>query len=218
MLPKNYEQPVSKSSGDNYLNKFVEGDTRLRILSDIKTGYGWSIDANGKNTGSRQLVKGDKPVRVRTFKECASNPEGGDYKFFWVMIVWNYNAKKIQIWELKQAKIQKAIEAYEKDEDFGDSRGYDLMITRKGMGFENTSYQVIAKPPRPVDPNILDELDKTPIDLEAWFDSKNPFEGTTGQKNESTVIHSVPVKEDVEDDFDPGEETNVEDISDSIPF
>ena len=209
-LPQNYTLPETPKEFDGYMNKFEEGENRIRVLSDIQTGFEWWIDADGRNTGSRKLVKGDKPVRVKTFKEATSNRESGDFKHFWVMIVWNYAKSKVQILEIKQSGIQKGISGYEKDADWGDCKQYDLVIKREGKGFETTKYQVIAKPAKPVTKDISDAYLSTSIYLDAWFRGENPF-----MKKEEKVVNT-PLLDETSVELD--EESSSEDISDQIPF
>lgn len=195
MLPKNYELPASEVKTDGYLNAFEVGDTKIRVLTPIQTGFEWHVGEDGKGVIDRKFIKGDRPVRVRTFQELVNQPEATEYRHFWVMVIWNYEKELIQILQIKQTSIQKQIAGYEKDEDWGDCQKYDLVINRVGKGLDDTKYQVIAKPAKPVTEEIKRAFLETPIDLDAWFRSENPFKK----------------KDDIS-------EQEVEDINDSIPF
>jgi hypothetical protein len=48
------------------------------------------------------------------------------------MVVWNYIDKQVQILEITQASIRKALEELEANEDWGDLRGYDITVKREG--------------------------------------------------------------------------------------
>lgn len=212
MLPTGYTPPEQEKKSDGYLNTFVEGVTRLRILSSIEPGYEWWLNSEGANIGTRKIVKGDKPVRVKDLKDVTNDPNSEPYKHFWVMTVYNYGTTdkngvskpsgKVQIWEVKQSTIQGAIAGFEADPDYGDSMGYDISITRKGMGFDDTVYSVIPKPPKPLDETVSKAKRDNPIDLGEWFAGGNPF--IKDDKGEAQA----------EKEYSQG----ASDITDDIPF
>jgi len=158
-LPTNYEVP---SAGDKYA-KFKQGDNRFRILASPILGYEWWID--GEN--------GRKPVRTRM-----GNPIpvefAEEYKHFWAMPVWNYQTEKVQILEITQKSIQKALKALAQDEDWGSPINYDVVVSKSGEGLE-TEYQTTPKPAKTLDPAISKAFKELSINLEALYDGADPF-------------------------------------------
>jgi hypothetical protein len=173
-LPLDYKVP----SGSGQFMKLVKGDNKIRILSEPVLGWGWWEETDD----------GKKPFRVKTFEEAVKKGQE-PIKHFWAMVVYNYDSKEIQILEITQKTIQRAIETYHYDDDWGNPRDYDLVIKRSGDGME-TEYQVIAKPKKELDKSITEAYEKSDIKLEALFGGKYPVE----------------------------EEVDVDEVNDSIPF
>lgn len=162
-LPEKYEVP---SSSDRYM-KFVKGENRFRILCSPILGYEWWNEEDGKRM----------PIRVRMGEGIPTNlvDDPDSIKHFWAMVVWNYQTEKVQILEVTQKGIQKTLRALAKDEDWGSPvMTYDVVVTRNGDGME-TKYEVLPKPAKALDKAIVQLYKDTPINLEALFDSKDPF-------------------------------------------
>jgi hypothetical protein len=170
-LPTGYEAP---KTGGNYM-KFMKGTNRFRVLSNAIVGYEYWLDEGNQR----------KPVRVREFDEI---PQGHtkDAKHFWAFTVYNYQEEKVQILEITQKSIMSAIEVLVKDEDWGDPKGYDIVVTRTGDGLE-TEYQVNPKPHSDID------VEAPTVDLTKLFTGEDPFSsGTTKNVAQGSV---APQKE-----------------------
>ncbi len=76
-LPQGYIQPKTPGA----YTKFETGTTKIRVLSDVVTGYEiWQSTDDG----------GRKPIRAVSLNDLPQ-PEGDDQpKHFWAMVVWNY--------------------------------------------------------------------------------------------------------------------------------
>jgi hypothetical protein len=162
-LPDDYKAPVG-----NY-TKLEAGENTIRVMSSAIVGYVyWKQD--------------DKAVRLR--KEPLALPEDirvkdgkkDRVKHFWAFVVWNVEARKLQILELTQASIQTAIKAYVQNKKWGDPKGYDITISREGSGLD-TEYTVMANPHTPIDPEAVEAFEAANIDLTALFDNGDPFAG-----------------------------------------
>ena len=157
--PKGYELPESNS-----FMKFAQGKNKFRILSSLVTGYEyWTADK--------------KCVRSRT--EFTETPgiavdENGKSKVshFWVLAVYNYATEFIQQLEITQKGIQKYILGLVNDEDWGNPKGYDIVVTREGEGMA-TKYTVAANPHKEMPAEILADYAKANIDLESIFDEND---------------------------------------------
>jgi len=68
----------------------------------------------------------------------------------------------------------KAIRNLVNDEDWGDPKNYDLVVTREGEGLE-TEYSVNPKPKTELDKGIQVFYKDLNINLEALFDGDDPF-------------------------------------------
>lgn len=161
-LPKEHKEPVTKG---NYV-RLTEGTHKLRILSSAIVGFeGWD-KADGKPT----------PIRYRKGKEPVYGPDGNDVRYFWACTVWNYELERIQVWQITQSTIRGPIEALVKNEAWGDPKNYDIVITRTGTGLNDTEYAIMPNPASELSDTIKGEMVTTPVNLEALFDGKDPFE------------------------------------------
>ena len=149
-----------------------EKEQVFRILGEqIQGTEGWKTQDDGTR----------KPVRVPIDESLNVDDidDPDEIKYFWAMPVWNYQEKIIQILEITQPSILKAIRAYARDEDYGDPTGYDLKVTRAGESKE-TRYQTIAKPPKPLDKEILERYKDMKINLDALYTGDDPFAESKG--------------------------------------
>jgi hypothetical protein len=168
-LPKGYETPESER---NYM-EFVEGANTFRILSPAIVGYEWWED-----TGDSGRV----PRRVRTEEEIPAEVRNAtnDWdraKHFWAFTVYNYHTKSIQVLELKQKSIMRAIEAYMKNPKWGNPQRYDLTVEKikTGSRDRDVEYHVIPEPQTPLDAGIAELAKHVPVRLEALYKGENPF-------------------------------------------
>jgi len=160
-LEKDYKMPVSS----NYM-KFVEGKNKFRVLSDAITGWEYWTTEN-KPVRSEEPFE-DMPADIKIDKNGKSN-----INHFWAFVVWNYAAKKVQILQLTQKKVMRAINTYLNEPDWGDPKGYDIVINRTGSSLLDTEYQVIANPHT----KFTEKIDISKINLEALFTNEDPFKG-----------------------------------------
>ncbi len=162
-LPEGYEIPTAQTG---YM-KFVQGENRFRILDSAIVGNEtWLEDDEGNR----------KPKRWRTTENVTADKLGeGGLKHFWAFPVWNYAAERIQVLEITQKGIMKAIKALVKDEDWGDPKKYDIVVTREGEGMD-TTYQVNPKPHKAIEEGIPVFYKDLEVNLEALFDGDDPFE------------------------------------------
>lgn len=147
----------------NYL-KLTEGEHTFRVLSSAIVGW---VYFNREN----------KPIRSKTpFDETPSDmKENGRINHFWAFLVWNYGDKRIQILEITQKTLMTPIEALVKNQKWGSPKGYDITITRKGTGMQDTEYAVMPNPHAPLDKAIEDSYKKAKVDLELLYVGGDPF-------------------------------------------
>ena len=159
---KDYKIPTSS----NYM-KFEEGDNNFRILSSAIVGYEYWTNAN-KPVRSREPFD-DVPNDIKLDKE-------GNFRInhFWAFVVWNYEAKKVQILELTQKGIMKAIKKYIDNPKWGNPKTFDITVSRTGAGFD-TDYQTTPNPHSEVPPEALEQYAKKKVNLEALYDGEDPF-------------------------------------------
>lgn len=172
-LPKGYAVPQGTPKENKYA-KIADGKNKFRILSDIITGYIWWEDEDGKRV----------PHRVADFKEIPSevlSRTEDRAKHFWAMAVYEYASKDVKILEIAQATVQKALESYEKSEDWGELKDYDITITRAGKE-RDTVYSVLPSPKKAMDEGVLAFYKDLNIDLTQLYVGGNPFDSTKEEK------------------------------------
>ena len=161
-LPKDYTAPSNNGGGGKYTKFEADVTTRLRIVSEAITGYGyWTAD--------------NKPIRSREYPQATPNiREDSKIKHFWAVKIYNYTTKQIEVWEITQASIRDLIMGFIQDEDFGDPQNFDMKVTKSGKGLE-TKYSVLPGTVKPPDSGIVAESETTLVNLEALYDGDNPF-------------------------------------------
>jgi hypothetical protein len=180
-LPKGYATPESEQ---RYM-VLEEGQNTFRILSPAIVGYEWWED-----TGNGDRV----PRRVRTEEEVPSQVRNAgssldQAKHFWAFTVYNYDSQSIQVLELKQKSIMRAIEAYTKNPKWGNPQQYDLTIekVKTGSRERDVEYHVIPEPPSPLDEGIAELAKMAPVRLEALYDGVDPFAVTDREAGEAVT-------------------------------
>lgn len=165
-LPEGYEVP---NSSGNYM-KFLDGANRFRIMSSPVIGNEvWRTEKDGSR----------KPYRYHMGEKITieSSEDYENTKHFWAMAVYNYDNESIQILEITQKGIQKALRALAEDSDWGSpvgTNGYDIVVTRSGQKLE-TEYQVQPKPAKKLTDGIEQAYKDMHINLEALFSGDDPF-------------------------------------------
>jgi len=170
-LPKDYKEPVT----NNYM-KFADGTNTFRVLSSAIIGMEFWKDIK-KDDGTI----GRTPVR-RRMDEAILNEEIGtkkdnspDFpKHFWAFVVYNWNDDAIQILEITQVRIRKAIKALIDNPKWGDPKEYNIVVTRSGEGFE-TEYNTQPEPKEKLPEEITKRYEAMNINLEALFSGDDPF-------------------------------------------
>ena len=92
--------------------------------------------------------------------------------------------------QLTQVSLQRLLIDLINDEDWGEPKDYDITITKKGEGKNNTSYTLTPKDAELSD-GVKKVYKKMNIDLELLLENKDPFN---------------PDGEDDDDDEDENEE------------
>lgn len=177
-LPENVQIP--KSSGQ--FMKFEEGNNKFRILSEVITGWeGWKDKKPFRHEGDVCKIRIDQ-VDINQYGNPALN-------YFWAMVVWNYQEKKIQVLSVTQKKVMEALYAYEKSEDWGDLKNYDVNVIR--VNGDKVSYTVQAIPPKPITAEIGKAYEESKADLKKLFDGEYPM-GEDTKLSDGSDINDIP--------------------------
>src|SRR5215471_16966136 len=167
-LPNGYQTPEVQS---NYMT-LEDGVNNFRVLSSAIVGYEWWTEEEGARF----------PRRVKTFEEIPAEVKNAADKraqarHFWAFTVYNYKTKTIQILELKQQTVMRAIEAFVKNPKWGNPKHYDLIIDRVKTGNRDrdVEYNVVPEPPSTLDEGILELAKSVPVNLEALYSGQDPF-------------------------------------------
>lgn len=189
VLPKDYKVPEKPSK---YM-KFQEGKNAIRMMSEIIMGYEYWVD-DSENKDKR------KPIRVKTEKEVPeefSKASAGNWKvrakYFWAVVVWNYQAETIQILEITQATVQKQLTKFMSNPKWGDSAKYDILIykTKTGVEARDVEYQIMPEPKSKMDKGIVQFYKDLDVKLEALFEGEDPFAGDSGEKQVDEAVEAL---------------------------
>jgi len=161
-LPDKYKVPV----GESRYTTLEKGENKIRILVSPIVGFEAWLDVDG----------GRKPRRVPMEKKDLL-PSENTPKHFWGLEVWNYKTNRVEVLMLTQKTIMKAITSYSENDEWGSPLSYDIVIKKEGEKLE-TSYTVMAQPPKDLSKKVTDEVAKTNVDLDQLFSSKeSPYGG-----------------------------------------
>lgn len=90
------------------------------------------------------------------------------------MVVWNPTTESVQILEITQSTIQKAIQTLTKDADWGAPFNYDIKVNKKGQKTD-TEYQVNPAPKKPLGDAVYKVIREKKVCLNALFTGADPF-------------------------------------------
>lgn len=181
-LPSNFKQDGQKSQYT--MNSLDDKGTRIRFVSDFITGkFVWGDGEDGKRI-PHHYKKGQN-IFVGDIGTNKFTGEPESIKQFIAGVVWNYRTEQFEIFETNKSTVIGQIVEYEANDEYGDSKGYDLTLKKTGEKMD-TKYSVIASPPKPVDSGIVEAYKKTSINLQALFDGKDPFNSETEPVEQST--------------------------------
>lgn len=167
-LPAGYEPP-KQTSGYMSLD---DGANKLLILGSAVVGYEYW---NTSDKPVRLAVEPEEsPADIRRDKD--GKPER--VKHFWAFPVWNFEEERVQILEITQVSIMRAITALVKNPDWGSPvLTYPITISREGEKLK-TKYTITPSPAKDIDPAIMEaweETHKKGFDLKRLFTGGNPF-------------------------------------------
>lgn len=166
--------------------KFEDGANRFRILSSAIVGYEyWNEDKDGNR----------KPIRKHLDEDLIMSEiqEPDKVKKFWAFIVWNYKDEAIQILEITQNSIKKALQALINNKKWGSPvDSYDIVITREGTGL-GTKYTVQPDPKEATAKTITEAKKAKFVDLEALFRGEDPFLSTKKEEPEEVNIDDIDI-------------------------
>ena len=165
----------NRSSGAYFHTKTIQenGDgTKMRFLGDAISGVGGWRD----NKPLRFEVRPDaEEFDVDTLDiDYSGNP--GRLRDFVASVIWNYDEKALQIFEITQVTIQDKLFGLHKNAEWGDLTQYDIVLKKVKKG-DRIDYEVVPSPKGmgKLDKDIEKAFDETPIDLTKLYTNEDPF-------------------------------------------
>lgn len=147
-LPKDY---AFKEAGNDYY-KFELGENKFRILTDAVIGVeGWKDNSPFRRGGVDATIDESEVDIDQKYGKAKINN-------FWAFYVWSYRDEKVMILQLNQKTIQKALNTYASDSDWGHPQGYDVIVIKEDNG-GRVSYSVKTAPPKPLPKPVQTEVD-----------------------------------------------------------
>lgn len=178
-----------KTSGGKTGGKFIrpgslkDGESMtFRVLgSPLEYFERWTVDK--------------KPVLIRFGEPWPADKkwrEGkeGKVKDGKAIPIYHYEQEKVVILSFTQGSIVDQFLKYIKHAKYGEPTRYDLTLTRKGSGFDDTEYALVADPPEPVSEKVMaawNAVLEAGFDLNELFTGGDPFAPTGNSKPENDV-------------------------------
>lgn len=190
-MPKTPESPSS-------FMKLEKGENTFRILDNPINGLSyWQDLPDGKRA----------PIRKKLDEQIDYSEQGtDDIKYFVAFPIWNEKIHSVQVLEITQKTVSRAIEEIIANPKWGDPREYDISIQKSGEGKE-TKYSVVPNPKEELSEDASKkyaEALENGFDLNKMYKGENPF-GKPGMKSDEDKNPDVEVEAEEE-------EVNVEDI------
>ena len=166
----------------NQFMKFVQGKNRIRFIGNPVSGFvffGKTKREDGSETVKpyrRRESEGEFSLEEMINRDVRMKPDGEieGQKYFVMGLVYNYQKEKLQVLEITQKSILKALKSYVESEEYGHPSGYDLTIEKKGDGL-NTEYTVVVSPPKPLSAEIVESVGNTSCELQKIFEEEYPL-------------------------------------------
>ncbi len=200
MLPKTFTKDDQSSLPSQYtmscLKKYGER-VKVRCLTDFIEGKSVWGEKDGKDYPYRFKIGQTVPVGCIGTNRFTREPN--KVKGFVAAVVYNYANKQVEILESTNFNIKDGIFDLEHDEDWGDTKNYDITLARSGSGTD-TRYSVVPSNKNPFVVSVSWEH----VKLDALFSGENPFSVEKKTLKEGAVSDTT--------------ENDVRDISEEIPF
>lgn len=161
-----------ESAGGAY-TKWEDGSNKIRILTKPVIGWVvWTEDEEGNKLPSHTQIN-DEPENPTGEKKDAP-------KKFMALGIYNYAKKVVEVAEITQQSVIKAIKALAANPDWGHPFTYDITVGKKGSGMK-TKYTVTPSPKKPLDKATLAIIAESPCNLDALFEEEgNVWDTETG--------------------------------------
>jgi hypothetical protein len=177
------ELKINNSGGD--YTKFEIGDTEILILSNAISGYEYWTKPDADN-------KYGKPVRFKP-KDTIDISQLASFKsdkgkIFFSMVVFNFNANKIQIFNTTIKAIKDGLKAISLNKRLKRPQDYIITIT-KTVGNPNdakntTTYSLMQTVEQEIPLAVAQVYDELALDLNLLYEGKDPFDN----KNNPIII------------------------------
>ena len=173
------ENELSTNNEESVFLNFKEnGDYRIRVVG-IKDNpkefiEGW--------IGWRDKKPKRFPYNIECPNELIEYDEDRKPLYFWEFVIIYIGFKKPnensmtvinkpKILRINQITIREKFLELENDSDWGDARGYDIVITRSKPS-EYVKYSVSQKPKEPLNPELIKKVEDMNFDLRKLFSSE----------------------------------------------
>lgn len=206
-FPKNFDPTRSDNSSGGYAFNQLKssGDKiKVRVLGDWVTGrLVWGDSESGGRKPNRFKYGEKIPAEAYGINHFTGEKE--KLHQFIAAVCYNYGTERVEILEIAKKTVIRQIYDLECDDDWGDSRGYDLTISRTGTGTD-TKYATIPSNKG----KFKKKVDHEKVDIEAIFTGENPFEALEREGDQSEEEEESKGEDLVTEDSD--------EVAESMPF
>ena len=180
-LPESYLLPDKSKQ----FMKITPGDNVVRFLSSPLTGWVFFNEDSkpqrrkyDPSINSLGDFSNEELIEAKCKRNSAGELEGS--RHFWMALVWDFESDTPKILEITQITIIKSLVGLFNDADWGDLRGYNINVHRKGTGQFDTEFEVTPKPHKALPKKVTDVVEELTesalINLDAIWEGNYPFE------------------------------------------
>lgn len=162
-LKEDYEIPKSKG----LYAKLEDGDNKFIILGSVVLG--WSYWNTEDNCIRMQEEPKATPDDIGVDKKTGKQKK---VQHFWAFPVYNLSTKTVQILEITQKRLMKALQDLSRDTDWGDPvLNYQVTIKKSGSGTD-TTFQALPVPFKGDIEEVKQAYEESDIDMSKYFESE----------------------------------------------
>lgn len=181
-MPSNYKLPTKAEQ----FFKSKTGDNRLRVVSTelVECFLIFNADRKPQRKKIARNANGEieetcyftqKEIDALNLKPDKETGKIDQPKYCWILKVWNYDLKRIQVWEISQATLHKDLSNCFSNPDYSDCTLYDLNIKKEGEKL-TTKYTFLPGKEKDLPAEFWENVRLTPCNIDAIFQGEYPME------------------------------------------
>lgn len=146
------------------LSKLEQGEHRFRVITEAISWYQYFPESGGVTRVDQKPDTEPTDGKVTDYWQSTR-------KFFYAFGVVNVDTLDVSIMHLDKMGVVRDLENYVNDPDYGDPRGYDIVIVKQ-WSWKETKYSMKVKPPKEAEAKVVEASKWYQFDLNQYYVAK----------------------------------------------